>query len=651
MGANDRKSLKGRILIAGIYFTLILGGLTMVYPFMIMVTGSTNTSFDVERRSALPRWVWSREDRFMRMISDYFPASHRKTMVQARAFFNDLPESWQLWVQVGDDIAASDAWARRQIAAADDEAGRTHRQAAAGDYLEFAGTVEMSETVLSGSLQNGIPFLREKYGTLAAFNAAWQMHLDDFTKIRLTGWDSEPLDMSMYLAPRTDQRYLDLQAFKEACRKGRYHPHLGGADAPAIHIRPAALAWTWETFAAGKRGDSPGPQADILPFPVPDDADPDLRALWSTYLENTFPMRHIAVKVTPERSAAFQAFLETRFRNVEYLNRLMSSRASDWTPIQAWTDAAFTATAQESLLGNVWMDFVRLQIPQADWIIRNSLPEKAFQEFALAKYASLDGINKAYGLKLNRIEQLRIPFQAAILETFHNKEWSITLRQIGSNYAMVFDYLFRRGRAVSNTVVLVVLTILIALTVNPIAGYALSRFQLPQTQKIIVFCLATTAFPAAVAAIPGFLLLRDLGLLNTFAALVLPAAANGMTIFLLKGFFDSLPKELYEAATIDGANEMQVFFKVSLPLVKPILAVGVLNAFILAYNGWAWAILVCQDPKMWTLAVWTYQFYQTQGANPAAVMAAFLVNSLPVFLVFISCQKIILRGIILPTMK
>jgi len=189
------------------------------------------------------------------------------------------------------------------------------------------------------------------------------------------------------------------------------------------------------------------------------------------------------------------------------------------------------------------------------------------------------------------------------------------------------------------------------LTVNPLCAYALSRFRLRQTEKIIVFCLTTMAFPAAVSAIPGFLLLRDLNLLNTFAALVLPGAANGMTIFLLKGFFDSLPPELFEAATIDGASEVQVFYLVSLPLVKPILAVSTLHAFIAAYAGWEWALIVCQDQRMWTVSVWTYQFSSTFSTQPHIVMAAYAITSVPVLLVFLFCQKVILRGIILPQMK
>ena len=159
------------------------------------------------------------------------------------------------------------------------------------------------------------------------------------------------------------------------------------------------------------------------------------------------------------------------------------------------------------------------------------------------------------------------------------------------------------------------------------------------------------AFPAAVTAIPGFLLVRDLGLLNTLAALVLPTVASGMGIFILKGFFDALPRELYEAAAIDGASEWTVFRKITLPMTTPILAVNALNSFVAAYNSWEWAFLVCQEESNWTLAVWMYQMSQQMGGQPWCVMAGFVLVSIPTALVFLACQKIILRGIVLPSMK
>ena len=224
-------------------------------------------------------------------------------------------------------------------------------------------------------------------------------------------------------------------------------------------------------------------------------------------------------------------------------------------------------------------------------------------------------------------------------------------RSMFANYRLVGQYLFQRGRAFGNTLLLVILTILAHLTVNPLAAYALSRFRLRGTEQILLFLLATMAFPAAVTAIPGFLLVRDLGLLNTLAALVLPTVASGMSIFILKGFFDALPRELYEAAAIDGASEWTVFRKITLPMTTPILAVNALNSFVAAYNSWEWAFLVCQNESNWTLAVWMYQMSQQMGGQPWCVMAGFVLVSIPTAIVFLACQKIILRGIVLPSMK
>ena len=650
LSTSDTKSIRGRIVVIGIYAALIVGGLSMVYPFMVMVTGSVSTLYDFERRSPWPRFLASREDRFMRMLVGFFPPSHRGSLPQMRSYFPDLPEQWQLWAQIGDDRENGDRWAGEQLAALRDPSRRASLETAARDYGDFMADWDVRETVLAYDARHVTPFLRGKYGTLERFNQAWEMSIDDFSKVVAGEWRGEPIDQQAYV-PFVDTRYLDLLEFREAYRENRFSGFLRGGDSPAGFLRPAALAYLWEEYA-GKALDEPrGTALARLPFPVPADADPELGRIWHRFLADKFPLRHVRIPVTTKREQQFRDFLRERFKSVVYLNRLMSSEDPGWSLVTAWDDMDLTATLPPGALGKVWIDFARSQIPVDEWQVRATLPEVAFQQFALKRHGSPEAIGRAYGLDLTHLEQLRIPFRAAALVTFQNREWRLTLSQTTASYAAVIDYLFGRGRAVGNTVILVALTMLITITVNPLAGYALSRFRLRQTEKIIVFCLATTAFPAAVAAIPGFLLLRDLGLLNTFAALVLPGAANGMSIFLLKGFFDSLPQELYEAATIDGAKEIQIFWRISLPLVKPILAVSMLNAFILAYNGWAWAIIVCQDPQMWTVAVWTYQFYQTMGSQPHTIMAAFLVNSVPVLLVFLFCQKIILRGIILPTMK
>ncbi len=216
----------------------------------------------------------------------------------------------------------------------------------------------------------------------------------------------------------------------------------------------------------------------------------------------------------------------------------------------------------------------------------------------------------------------------------------------GRNYRYVLDYVLINGRAVWNTFVFCVLAILTQLTVNPLAAYALSRYPVRQSGQILIFLLATMAFPAEVAMIPSFLLLKNLGLLNTFAALVLPSAASGYMIFLLKGFFDSLPPELFEAASLDGARETTLMLRIAAPLSKPVLGYLALLAFMGAYGSFIYAFLVAQDQRIWTLMVWIYQL---QNSAPKAVMmAALTLAAVPTLAVFLLAQGVIMRGIVLP---
>jgi multiple sugar transport system permease protein len=274
------------------------------------------------------------------------------------------------------------------------------------------------------------------------------------------------------------------------------------------------------------------------------------------------------------------------------------------------------------------------------------------------------------------------------------------------NYAMVIDYLLLHGNAIRNTAIYRLLAVLTALIVNPLAAYALSRFNLPGTYKILLFCMATMAFPGEVAMIPGFMLrkrfplwplvasigaclatfrllellaprwrenLRALialavgllvgavgvpawapdatyvNLLNTYAALVLPGMANGYSIFLLKGFFDSQPRELYEAADLDGAGEWTKFWSLTINLSKPILAVIALGAFTAAYSNFMMAILTVPDRRMWTLMVWIFQLQSE--SHQSVVYASLVIAAIPTFMVFVLCQNIIIRGIVVPTEK
>jgi multiple sugar transport system permease protein len=308
-----------------------------------------------------------------------------------------------------------------------------------------------------------------------------------------------------------------------------------------------------------------------------------------------------------------------------------------------------------------WLQFVR-RILNADFVDLTEEGRKAWQRSGLPKvdflriqaqpeHIEVHSLDTQFAewAKARGIANVRIPQQALDYLDFQESKSFWRWQFATQNFRSVIQEIVFYGNGVRNTFILVVLCVVGALTVNPLAAYALSRFRLPQTYQILLFFLATIAFPAEVAMIPNFLQIKELGIINTFWALVVPGLVNGFSIFLLKGFFDSLPKELYEAADIDGASEWQIFFGITMRLSQPILAVLALGAFTSAYSAFMFALILAPDPKMWTLMVWIYQMQQSAGAG--IVYASILLTALPTLAVYLCAQNIILRGIIVPSEK
>ncbi|KKK65380.1 hypothetical protein LCGC14_2974710, partial [marine sediment metagenome] len=294
-----------------------------------------------------------------------------------------------------------------------------------------------------------------------------------------------------------------------------------------------------------------------------------------------------------------------------------------------------------------WAEFIKT-VPAEHLVLVG--PQLGFRDFLREKYGrDLTALNRAHQANYTSFDLVPMPTREADHADFLANKSAIRGEFATANYKQVADYIFLHGRSLLNTVIYCLLAIGLSLTVNPLAAYALSRFQPPSTYKILLLCMATMAFPAAVTMIPTFLLLKELRLLNTYAALVLPGMANGFSIFLLKGFFDSLPKELHESAALDGAGEWTVFWHLSMALSKPILAVLALNAFTQAYGNFMFAFILCPDEKMWTLMVFLYQL-QING-HMGLTFAALLIAAVPTFVLFVFCQNIIIRGIVVPVEK
>ncbi len=341
--------------------------------------------------------------------------------------------------------------------------------------------------------------------------------------------------------------------------------------------------------------------------------------------------------------SAFNAKYRTNYASyaeIPFSSTVPSIGAEEWfmmaSKILRPNFVELTETGEERLresgLGR--NDFIRLRSQPEDLRIRTL--DTVYADWARAKGAK-------------GAEELNLPQRELDYYYFSHEKGVWKQRFLFQNYAVVIDEILLHGRAISNTIILVLLSVGGTLVVNPLAAYALSRYRPKLTYQILLFCLATVALPGEVTLIPVFLQLKEFGLLNSFGALIIPGLASGFSIFLLKGFFDSLPRELYEAAEIDGASEWLMFWKITMNLSRPILAVLALGAFVHAYGTFMYALILCPDPKMWTIMVYLFQLMQSM--DTPVLYAGLIISAIPTTLVFIFCQSIIMRGIVVPVEK
>jgi ABC-type glycerol-3-phosphate transport system permease component len=349
------------------------------------------------------------------------------------------------------------------------------------------------------------------------------------------------------------------------------------------------------------------------------------------------------MKIAPQAVVAYRQFLTQRYSGkLALLNKMHESNYASFGDIGLPSTAPAGGAPQVD-----WVQFIAKAVPIR--LVTAASAENLYRAHLASEFGTIDRANHAFGTHYASMADVVPPVYSADWYRVQTHTGEIRKDFLARNYSTVFGYVLLHGRAVLNTVIFVFAVIAIHLIVNPMCAYALSRYNLPYAYKVLLFLLATMAFPAEVAIIPSFLLLKQFHLLNTYWALILPGMANGYAIFLLKGFFDSLPKELYEAGIIDGASEATMFRKITVPMSKPIFAVIALQSFTGAYGAFMYAMLVCQDPKMWTIMVWLYQLQTT--APQYITMAALVVAAIPTLLVFIFAQNVIMRGIIIPSFK
>lgn len=190
-----------------------------------------------------------------------------------------------------------------------------------------------------------------------------------------------------------------------------------------------------------------------------------------------------------------------------------------------------------------------------------------------------------------------------------------------------------------NSVILTFFGVLVPLIMASIAAFPLARIKFKGRQVVFLLILATMMIPSEVTMIPVYLIIKNLGLMGSFTGVILPGAVPPLGIFLMRQAFMNIPREIEESAVIDGANVWQIFWRIMMPMVKPMLGTLAILSFIAAWNNFLWPLLVLQDESKYPLTVGLYKLQGTFVTNTRLIAAGALIALAPVITVFIALQR------------
>ncbi|EAH0802334.1 carbohydrate ABC transporter permease [Listeria monocytogenes] len=201
-----------------------------------------------------------------------------------------------------------------------------------------------------------------------------------------------------------------------------------------------------------------------------------------------------------------------------------------------------------------------------------------------------------------------------------------------------------------NTLIIVFFSFF-GLFLNAMAGCGFAKFKFKGKNKLFYLVLATMMIPGQVTMIPVYLLLNAAGLTNTMTGIVLPGLVGAFGIFLFRQFMSTISDDLLEAARLDGASEFYIFWRIVIPISRPVLAVQGILTFIAGWNSFLWPLIIANDEKFYTLSVGLQLLKGQYGSNYALQMAGATFMVIPIILIFMTFQKYILKGFNVSGMK
>jgi len=618
----EKKSRKGIIFQGIVLLLLVVGGATMIYPFLLMLAGATRSPMDQANLGLVPDYLV--QDK---VLSRKF--LERKYNLSLGAMNLHRPH----W-----DVSFEQATIpERTVQARIDDLKAFADQADLPDHWWILGGTAIVQRTTAPNKHRLTERLRERYdGDLDAFGDDLGVVLENwrFVQMQIPGWTSPRF--SYEPSPAYAGYYALL---RDRPLAERAFVSLTGAFL-ANSIFPEYSQSSVAEYNAAHAIDIDSYQDIALTRRLPGTDQPQLRREWLQFVRELVNVGFVRVDRSDE---AYRQFLRQRHGDIQTIAEL-------------WGEPDLTSFEQITLPGDrEWVggaerrdyaQFISDVEPEALYLVG---PEFVWQDWLAEKYGDIAALNQAHQSDYPAWRAVDIPIDHVehqyVLDNTASLRWEFAT----SNFRDVFNEVLIQGRPFINSIIYVLLSLLVTLTIQPLAAYGLSRFDPPGGWRIILLFMATMAFPPMVGMIPRFLILEKLNLLNTFIALILPVVVNGYMIFLLKGFFDSLPQYLYEAALIDGASELRMFWEITMSLSKPILAVVALQTFNHAWLAFMYPLLVAPDESMHVLAVWLYQFQQE--APTSAVFASILITSIPTLMIFVFTQRTIMRGIAVPAEK
>ncbi len=218
------------------------------------------------------------------------------------------------------------------------------------------------------------------------------------------------------------------------------------------------------------------------------------------------------------------------------------------------------------------------------------------------------------------------------------------------HYRTLFSRL-NLGRYLLNSAFVAVTVTAVSLLVNSLAGYAFAKLRFRGRDRAFRVLLTGLVVPVQVAMLPLFLLLRELGFINTYWAVIVPGMASIFGIFLVRQYALGIPDDLLDAARIDGADEFRIYRSVVVPSITPILATLAIWTFLSTWNDFLWPLIVLSDESRWTLPVAIANLSGEHVQDTELMMAGSVVTVLPVLGVFLVLQRYYVEGIMLGSVK